>query len=75
MTEEQKQEEEHINLARHKCVVYVPYVQTVQQLINFVSATNEPEEEKGKVMVVKGASGSGKSALVAHWWLSVRLIL
>lgn len=69
MTEDQKQEEEHINVARHKCVVYVPDYQIVQQLKSFVSSNDAQEEN---VMAISGPSGSGKSSLIAHWWLSIK---
>lgn len=59
-------------MARHKCVVYVPNDQTIQQLTSFISPTSGEEEGQRKVMVVTGPSGSGKSSLIAYWWLSVK---
>lgn len=64
----QQQNEEHVNLARHKCVVYIPDNNTLKQLNSFVSQTSRSEP----VLVVTGPSGSGKSSLIAYWWLSMK---
>lgn len=54
---------EHLNYAIQKSLAYVPQ----QSYLDVLNSVQEPSP-RGKLLIVLGASGSGKSSLLSHWW-------
>ncbi len=58
---------EHENFAHIRSVAYIGkdlYFKLLDEAI-----TDGENDKEGKVLFVSGQSGSGKSSLIANWWL------